>query len=430
MGRLRSMHKAAWIILAIALLIRVAVAFGGTHHFGPNVDSGDYDRYARSIAFEHSYPPSTLAADGGPTAFRPPGYPVFLAAVYALPGPDVRAGLLAQALLGTIVVGLIGVLARQLWSRRTALVSMGIAAVCPPLIVLGASLLSEPLFLVFELAAVAAVVEHRRSRHRFRWAVAAAVLVALATLTRINGAWLAIPLAIALWTATPAFSRRTLMAPAAFAVVAALVITPWVVRNAVALHAFIPFSTQPDIALARNYNAVAMNDRAHPGVAENSPELLAIVRRPGLSEAAVAHEVGSDARAFMRRHPGYVAQTLLRNTARLLHVADARIGVPYAKGEGVDGWLANLGVDAAYLLELLALAGILVPAARRVPWFVWVAPLIALLPSLVMAAGRTRYRAPIDPFIVILAAIAVVWAWERIAERRSSEPQPASSPAP
>ena len=140
--------------------------------------------------------------------------------------------------------------------------------------------------------------------------------------------------------------------------------------------------------------------------------------------------MGADARAFMRRHPGYVAQTVLRNIARLLHVADPRIGVPYAKGEGVDGWLADLGVDGAYLFELLALAGILVPAARRVPWFIWVTPLFALLPSLVMAAGRTRYRAPIDPFIVILAGIAIVWAWERIAERRPSEPQPASSPAP
>ena len=40
--------------------------------------------------------------------------------------------------------------------------------------------MSEPLFDVFMLASLAAVLAYRRSRHRYRWAIAAGVLGGLA----------------------------------------------------------------------------------------------------------------------------------------------------------------------------------------------------------------------------------------------------------
>ena len=72
-----------------------------------------------------------------------------------------------------------------------------------------------------------------------------------------------------------------------------------------------------------------------------------------------------------------------------------------------------MGIYGFYALALLALAGALLPVARRAPWFLWVAPLFALAPALLISAGRIRYRAPIDSLIVILAALALVSAWDR-----------------
>ena len=82
-------------------------------------DSLDYDRHATSLAQTGSFPASQFNASE-PTAFRPPLYPLALAAVYKVAGPShearrIDAGRGFQALLGTIVVGLIaGLIARAL----------------------------------------------------------------------------------------------------------------------------------------------------------------------------------------------------------------------------------------------------------------------------------------------------------------------------
>ena len=53
--------------------------------------------------------------------------------------------------------------AAQLWGRRVALAAMGLAAVYVPLILVGGSVMSEPLFAALLLGALAAAIQHRRS---------------------------------------------------------------------------------------------------------------------------------------------------------------------------------------------------------------------------------------------------------------------------
>ena len=75
--------------------------------------------------YGHGFGETGLAAGGGPTAFRPPLYPLFLGAVYAVTGDSITAARLLQALLGVAAVGLLGVIAWQLWGRRVALIATG-----------------------------------------------------------------------------------------------------------------------------------------------------------------------------------------------------------------------------------------------------------------------------------------------------------------
>ena len=49
--------------------------------------------------------------------------------------------------------------AAQLWGRRVALAAMGLAAVYIPLIVVGAAVMSEPLFAALLLGALAAAIQ-------------------------------------------------------------------------------------------------------------------------------------------------------------------------------------------------------------------------------------------------------------------------------
>jgi len=69
-------------ILLIAALTRAAVILAAPHYVPVN-DAADYDHYAVSLATHAAYPSSAL---GGPTAFRPPGFPVLLALIYKLVG--------------------------------------------------------------------------------------------------------------------------------------------------------------------------------------------------------------------------------------------------------------------------------------------------------------------------------------------------------
>src|SRR5690349_7891023 len=168
-------------VLVLALVLRIGyVAL--TPGYAIVDDARDYDAHARSIA----------AGDGfarlgpGPervTAFRPPAYPLLLAGVYRLTGHETKAdtrrvvdGRIANALVGTAIVALIGVLALQLFDRRVALVAMALAAVYLPLILIGGALMSEPLFTALLLGALAAAIAHRRSAHRLRWVLLAGVL--------------------------------------------------------------------------------------------------------------------------------------------------------------------------------------------------------------------------------------------------------------
>ena len=95
-----------------------------------------------------------------PTAFRPPGYPIVLAGVHVvgdrLLGSRWTKARVANALLGTLAVALIGLVAAQLWSRRTALAAMAVLAVDLPLVLVGGSLMSDTLFVTLVLATVLA----------------------------------------------------------------------------------------------------------------------------------------------------------------------------------------------------------------------------------------------------------------------------------
>ena len=70
-------------------------------------------------------------------------------------GHRVEAARLANALVGTGIVALIGLIAFQLWGRREALVALALGAVYIPLILVGQSVMSEPLFVLCLLGAIA-----------------------------------------------------------------------------------------------------------------------------------------------------------------------------------------------------------------------------------------------------------------------------------
>ena len=176
----RTGTRIALALLVGALIIRVAFVLA-TPNYALVHDALDYQRHAVSIADGHGF----ALSYGRPTAFRPPAYPIFLAAVYLVTGPDVEWGRIANAFVGVGIVALIGVIAFQLWGRREALVALALGAVYVPLILVGQAIMSEPLFVLCLLGAIACAAS------ALAWVVAAGVLMGLAILGRANAIILA-----------------------------------------------------------------------------------------------------------------------------------------------------------------------------------------------------------------------------------------------
>jgi 4-amino-4-deoxy-L-arabinose transferase-like glycosyltransferase len=399
------------VILGVALAIRLAFALAGPL---PKV-AGDppvYDEIAVSLASGHGFArlPRRAGAGFRPTAVHPPGWPFVLAAVYALTGHDRslearwRAGRVTQALLGTLAVALVALVAWQLWGVAVAAVAAALTAIHPPSIVTGLGLFSEPLFVVLELGALAAVLQHRRHPGGRRWIVAAGVLAGLATLTRNNGAVLLVPLALGVWTGRPRWSWRAVAAPLALAGVAVLTVVPWTVRNAVTLDAFVPVATNAGTTLHGVYNP----ESARSGFRWRSTRELPRARRAQLarlSEPERSSVLTAEALDYVRQHPDSLPRAIVANTSRLLELdTEARAILAGAAGSRTLAHFSILGFAA---FALLAAAGAATRRARAVPLFVWLVP-VALLCSVVpFAVNFSRFRAPLEPFLILLAALAL-----------------------
>jgi 4-amino-4-deoxy-L-arabinose transferase-like glycosyltransferase len=415
-------RRLALVIGCIVLALVIRLVFAADRlDTPPQLDAADYDRHALSIAAGEGYPQTKLVSGGGPTAFRAPLYPYFLGAVYAGTGTSGESGRWAAARLVQVVPSLatavlVGLLAWQLWGAGVGMTALALASVYPPFVVFGQALLSESLFLPLELAAVIAAVRIRRSTHAHRWALAAGALCGLASLTRVTGVVLLVVLAGAAWSAGQG-NRRRLTLVALVLGVAAAVVTPWTVRNAIATGAFVPLTTQAGFTLAGTYNDEARLDKDPPAawrpyVREYQP----ILRNPSLDEVEAERELRSATFRYAREHPSYVPRVVFWNATRLLNLRGPRSEDPVAGENSISRELSALTVGSFYLVAVLGLLGVATGAGRRAPLFIWAYPLLALL-SVAITVADMRLRMPAEPFLVLLAAAGLYGVTGRL--RRS-----------
>src|ERR1700684_3934835 len=124
--------KLALIAIA-ALAVRLFYIFViAPKPIGGGGDASYYHSAANLIADGHFYY-RRIFGHAYPTALHPPLYSILLSPVALLGGVHLLPQRLVGLLLGTVNVGLIGVLGRRTsGSERTGLIASGIAAVDPP----------------------------------------------------------------------------------------------------------------------------------------------------------------------------------------------------------------------------------------------------------------------------------------------------------
>lgn len=391
------MRRILFVLVALALAVRLAVV-AASPGFVPEHDAADYDRIAAVIAAAGHFPPTTFAAPDTPTALRPPAWPAALGATYALTGARWTAGRALAAGLGALTVGLLALLALELWGRRAAIAAGAIGAVAPPLVVASASLLSESLFVPLVLGAVLAGL---RARGRIAPLAVAGAVAGLATLTRTAGVLLVALLAAAAWR------QARLRGTAVVVAAAALVLAPWAVRNLTSFERPVLLTTQGGFTQAGTWNARSLEAPSPYTGAWLVP--VDPTRRPAVDESVVTARLGAAARDFAAEHPGYVLRTAATNVLRLHHLAGHHWLTRLSFDEmGVPPRLDGLLVVSRWLLLFGGAAAVASLLRRRVlgPAWLWAVP-VGFVLATVPWLGNPRYGLATDPFLVLALAGAI-----------------------
>ncbi|MFZ0387878.1 MAG: glycosyltransferase family 39 protein [Solirubrobacteraceae bacterium] len=430
---------AAGAIVLLALVLRIA--FVETTSFKSIDDAGTYNRLGSQIAQLGDYKPSAGFDSGaggthGPTAYFPPAYPYFVALVDIIDGHQAggKTALLGirlgGAVLGAVAVGLLGLVALEAFGADVALGAMALAAAYPVFVELAGTIVAENLLVVFMLASVWTALRARRSPRPLAWVAATGVLGGLATLSHENAAIFVIPLTAAAAGAAGPSWRRRLIGALTLLVATAAMIAPWTIRNAVELHHFIPVADETGITLRGTYNEASASFDRLPYKWRfywSIPQDAGVKHRAfHEKEVPLSGQLESRALHYIGRHPGAPFHVFWSNLRRMFELRGSYAWHQSAHAIGLHESDAQVGVIAFWVLCALAIAGLFTQAARRAPPWLWSLPILYALSILFVNVETPRFREPIDPFLLLLAACAVSTAVRYVRSRIRLE---ASRPA-
>jgi 4-amino-4-deoxy-L-arabinose transferase-like glycosyltransferase len=387
-------------------------------------DMFQYDMLARSLVAGNGYRwyaeedlslieqvlqmerPADYDPQGVLTSHRSPGYPAFLAAVYAIFGVGSHrffAARLVQAVLGAMLAPLTWSLARRLgFDERASRWSAIAIAVLPLLVIYPLALASENTF--FPLLTLSLVLALRaRERNRTRDYALTGFVLGLAALTRsIIAGFTRI---VALWAWRTAEDRRAgLRNGAALLLCFVLVTLPWAVRNTI-MHG------RPTwIESSLGYNLYVGYHPQSSGTFQFgiSLDLIPIV------DDGARNARGMEAFwSFVRADPGRVPYLMIRKAGYLWGL-DKRELI-YFYGNGFLGawptWLMALVFSLACgpLIVLAPAASIGLTCGRMDRRKVLITLLMVYYTGVhMLILAEPRFHAPLFPLIAVLAAYAFV----------------------
>ena len=370
------------------------------------------DDFARSLVATGTYG----IIPGVPSASTQPLYGFFLGGVYWLVERSWWAVGGAQIALALATALLVLEAGRRLGSLRTGVVAALVATFEPYLVWHDVHVNRE---IVDGLAATAVVVLSLVAARRRSAASAAALGAALGVAVLGNSRLTALPLLVAAWLAWRlGFRRQAAVAALVVVATSALVVAPWVVRNRVSVGCFALTTDSKALWKANNEATYGILDRGgwiddvpSPPGAPPTPEMAAAnLERNGVriqvDECAQMRDYQQLTFTFWRDHP--------REKAKLATQAVRMLWAPQAtQTEGRPGagtWLdrGRTLAEPAYVLGLYAFALVGLALVPR-SFAVLAAGLLGYQTLAAMLfAGSTRYRAPWDFVLALLAAPAIL----------------------
>jgi hypothetical protein len=416
-------------------------------------DSRQYERLACNLpacgCFSQSEEPPYQ-----PEVRRTPGYPIFVAAIYALAGRSPLAVVLVQSLVAGLTAVLTASLGRRLWDGQHGLLGGALFALAPASLLMSVAILTETLFTLLVLLVVWLLVpvnEDVASGFSPTSASLTSVSISglclgLAILTRPVGVVL-IPVGLALLLIRP--PKAWPVGLIAWALGLTLALGPWVVRNQRIFGAPVISSIGGPNLL--EYNVASLGAYLYGGDLRDGREWayqrLEDYRRAGLLGSEDSGGLGRiEARAARRlilEHPLAFAWVQTRDSLNglrpgvsfmLLLLSDrpdlydtmqrlssGNLRTILDTTLSLEGGLVALAVLITIFYVALYLAGA-IGLARTLLRREWATAARLMLPVAVLlyapgAASNARFRAPVEPYLALLAGAGLValvaWARQR-----------------
>ncbi len=406
-------------IFCLAVVVRVTYNFTVADGYYPLHDSLTYQNIALHIMKEHCYCLYSHLS----TVDRAPLWPVMIAAVYRIVGPQDIFVRLSLCIVGSATCVLLYLFAKDLFGERIGIFAGVVGAIYPFLYVYDGWLYSESLY-IFLLLAFCYTLYHLRRTPCLSLMLTSGTLLGLLSLTRPNGltiwasflAWALIigRLRMMLW-------RDVLKSMLIVSLVSLVLVAPWTIRNYKITHALIPVAVGDGKVWLGAYNY----ETADPIYQHGYYAGVWII--PNEVTPWIAYQFPKDCSGpcEVTRDNAYKAAAL--------QWADGHVSfLPFMIGQHIlNTWQfvpqeADLAVnrypdrDSAHLVVTmmetitpivfaLALLGLIVTSERwRDLLFIYF--MIALtLGQCVIFYGIPRFRAPIEPMLILFASGAMWW---------------------
>ncbi len=383
------------LILGLALIVRFAAAFV----FDPPMISDDRDYHAIALSLLNG---GGFSLDGNLTAYRLPGYPLFLTAIYTAAGVSPLPVRLCQALLDVLSCFMVFLLGRRLLGERPARIAAALYAVFPLCILYVTTLMSETVFTALLLLFLLLLPDRPEQRGRLVWAGIAAGCAVLFRTTA-----LILPLAVAV---IPGLSGRSLPSRVRplvlIAGTMALVILPWLARNEAVFGRF-------SLTSNAGVNFWMGNHHAASGSYSFPPVNPLADITDDFERSDLGFRLG---RAFWLEEPEHGLFVTAKKFAHLFAVDYWMIMVQRATPDwhptarAVDtyrhfpvGWLASVQLPVM-LIILLALPGFfLLPSGQRPEWSSLMLVSLLWIGAHLVIYGGARYRVPLHPLFILAA---------------------------
>jgi 4-amino-4-deoxy-L-arabinose transferase-like glycosyltransferase len=413
--------------LVLGLLFFALVVRGGVLLIAPEALSADPDGY-RALA-ENLLDHGTFGYEHAPTAYRPPLYPLMLVPCVAAGAWSTAAIGALHVLMGLVTVGLVFHLARRCGLGRLAWVAAALTACDPILLGQSTLVMSETASTMLAVVAMVCLAGAAARPTVSRAAIAGAAL-GLATLCRAELIVWTVCCAVLLGVLVQSWSVRWKLA-AVLVAAAAVVLTPWAVRNGVQFGRPIVTTTHGGYTLLLGNNPAFYEYlQTGPWGSVWDAEELGLQWQREPTGTTPAEELRADRRAYqqawtnIQRQPRMFGYSCLVRTGRLWslapHAAEGARGPHSARS--ISAVRYAVGVWYFAVLLSAAVGGWAVWKRRfgsRATWLGGAVLVVCLTAVHTVYWSNMRMRAPLMPVVAMAAAAGIGWLGNRAKIRKS-----------